>query len=344
MNYALPCLPVCCGASNELLFDASTGSCRGGGGGLRELLGLSAVGLPENRWPIAAGPESRFANLPVESAYLFEIKLPFGLSNFPVKLKPFEGESRCVIFYHAGHGTSLDGISYRVESQKYSPILSEILSRGCEVILFEMPHGGRASRPNSNPHFAFMPDGTAIDLRDWPLHGAFEIFPKDYQAEALGLFVLPIHSMTAYLLEREIPPAIGMFGLSGGGWSTALAAATIPEIAFAVAVAGSDPQESLAYDYESSHPVIEEYGYVNLYVDAVASGTDFLHIYNSGDPCCFRAEGKDLEGLEQMVFELTSDNLDGSYEIFIDQSGEAHSVRPDTQEKILAKVDQLLAE
>lgn len=309
---------------------------------LRELLGLSSGALPADRWEISLGPESLFANLPLESAHMFEVELPFGLSSFPVKLTPFDNDSGCVVYYHAGHGGLLDGISYAVENQTYSPILFEILRLGCEVVLFGMPHGGRgSSSKNSNPHFAFMPDGTALDLRDWPAHGAFESFPEAHQAGALGVFILPVHSMTQYFLGREIPPAIGMFGLSGGGWATVLAAATIDEISFAVAVAGSDPEESLAYDYEQSHPIIEEYGYENLYADAVRSGTDFVHVYNSLDPCCFRAEGKDLYGLELRMSDLASNYPEGDYQIFVDESGDGHSIRPETESLILGKVETL---
>lgn len=223
-----------------------------------------------------------------------------------------------------------------------SPILEKILEAGCAVVLFEMPVAGRGSSSRLfNPNLAKMPDGSMTNLLDFPLHEAFESFPARSQGQALGLFVAPVASMTEYFSEREDPPKIGMFGLSGGGWTATLAAATVPGINFAVSVAGSDPEESFFYDYEQRHPLIADLGYTKLYALTAELGTHFVHVYNSGDPCCFRPEGKNLEAMSETVSSHISSKANGSYRVFVDGSGVGHSVRPDTQQIIIDLVSSL---
>jgi hypothetical protein len=222
------------------------------------------------------------------------------------------------------------------------PLLQGALDAGCGVFVFEMPRGGYGmSQNNSNPVRATLESGEVIDLRDWPMHSAFVEMSREDQNSALSVFLQPVLSVLA-LLRNDHPTArIGMVGLSGGGWVTSVIPALTSKLDFAVSVAGSDPSESLAYDFEQSHPVLADVGYKEIYRMGVENGVNFYHVYNAGDPCCFDASSKDLNLLETEVSALISPSARGTYQIFVDSSEGGHEIRQETLALIFELIEEL---
>jgi hypothetical protein len=318
-------------------------------------LGIS-VRPPAYKSEFLVGPNSWLNSLRFETAFLHTVDLPFDLSSHPIEILG-DSFSNCFLLYHAGHGGPVQGISSLPVPEIGSPSRQELLQStsipliqgaldvGCGVFVFQMPRGGYGmGQDNSNPVFARLESGVVIDLRDWSMHSAFGEMSTEDQNSALAVFLEPVLSVLTLLKKDHPTSGVGMVGLSGGGWATSVIPALTTELDFAVSVAGSDPSESLAYDFEQSHPVLADVGYRDIYRMGVENGVNFFHVYNSGDPCCFDANDKDLSLLEREVDALISPSAPGSYEIFVDPSEGGHEIRRDSLVLILELIEGIASE
>lgn len=280
----------------------------------------------------------------IKSAYLFESNLTFNLKNFPILLEGHQTSNKnCWLIYHAGHGTQLDGAEILIE---------ETLKNGCRVFLLEMPVSGPLTpRGNRNTRYILLPlnslDMNFLDLSStrFNLHEGFSVLETILGRHALDTFLQPTVDTLNYIDNVDKNAHIVMAGLSGGGWTTHLMAAADERIKHSVAVAGSEPLESFAYDYEQSHlTILSSGGYSKIYKLASASSEGnrtHFHILNKFDTCCFRPRSR-LDSWEESINRTNYFGV-SNYRLFIDESGNGHAIHSDATAVILdllSNIDQ----
>jgi hypothetical protein len=106
--------------------------------------------------------------------------------------------------------------------------------------------------------------------------------------ESLDYFITPI-IVAINTLEADVTN-IYMTGLSGGGWSTVLAAALDTRIQKSYPTSGSLPiQCSTSRDWEQYLPGVRSLGYEDLYLlGACGAGRRQKQINHIADDCCFK--------------------------------------------------------
>lgn len=275
---------------------------------------------------------------------LLHVNLPFNLYSHPILIYPKGSAPSCIFLYHAGHGSQFDGL----KKGQSIPLIDGALQIGCLVGLFEMPRGGRGmTQVNRNQPILKRADGTTKDLTDFTLHDGFRDLSQEEQVHAISLFIQPVIDVID-MLEVEFPGLpIVMAGLSGGGWTTSMAAAVDTRISISINIAGADPEESAAYDFEQSHPVILKYGYENIFALA-GSGRSrkHVHVYNEFDSCCFKARDVQLRNRQEIKVNNLISGIGplGSYKLIIDSSGFGHAVHPHSLEFVLGVLRDVSAE
>jgi len=281
----------------------------------------------------------------LERAILTKSSLAYGLNSYPIILHPSEPNDRCFFIYHAGHGPQLDGAIGLVE---------QALKESCTVFLLEMPIWGPNVSRNRNSEEATLPSGELLDLtrEDLGLHGAMEILEREYQENMLKLFIQPVIDTNNYIYDKHDDPKVVMAGLSGGGWTTHVAAAVDRRIYKSFAIAGSSPYESMMneHDYEQNHELLNALGgYSSLYILAAGNTQDSArehhHILNSKDNCCFNPTGKqwiEKNNWSEIINSLIRDRgLKGRYYLHIDESGDGHSIHIQTEDLIIAHLKNI---
>jgi hypothetical protein len=125
-----------------------------------------------------------------------------------------------------------------------------------------------------------------------------------------------------------------MIGISGGGWTTTLAAAVDPRIRVSVPVAGSLPMylrtppcatAGDVGDYEQHEPTLfSMVDYLDLYVlGAYGRGRAQLQVLNQYDPYCFA--GVRYRTYSEMLKGVVH-GLHGRYDVFLDSSHHGHLI------------------
>ena len=185
------------------------------------------------------------------------VDLPHGFTSVAYELFPDRWNGRTMIF-HGGHTQRLDA----------SPLaLRWFVRRGWRVVAMAMPLSGL----NAHPGFRHAP-GNHDELArlDHPL----------------GLFLMPVVAVVNYTRAGV------MVGLSGGGWTTAVAAAIDTRIRDSYPVAGTIPwrwRNGDAADLEQR--LIPSY--LDLYRLAVDHGRRQLAPPPPHDPSCFAGRSSD---------------------------------------------------
>lgn len=184
----------------------------------------------------------------------------------------------CLFVYHAGHevGAMYDDAQIRI-------MAAEILGRGCDLALIAMPLMGVNEVPGL-------------------VHNSLAAYDTASFSSFL-YFVEPVSRTIDEALARKSYTRIGMSGLSGGGWTTAIVGAIEPRFTAIYPVGGSMPLEldmdpalvgginvsSKRGDYEQSHPPFyARASYFDLYAMG-AQGRRAVHFYMTYDSCCFPA-------------------------------------------------------
>ena len=282
--------------------------------GSHELLDRFLV-QARNIWP-------EFNDIEINSELrLFRSDLPLGLSSYPILISPLKPRlgGGCFVLIHAGHGPQLDaGLNIA---------LSNAHSNGCHSMLFEMPWMGW--KANRNPGQATLPDGSIFDFSPFPLHNAFAELESKLGVNLLSVFIQPVVDAVSQI-KKDFPKSkIFMIGLSGGAWTTHMAAAVDPRIDWSMAVAGSDSIESAAHDYEQSHYLLSRlFGYSRIYVLAGSHNRPHIHVYNRNDSCCFKPKPY-LASWQSAVMQLSDAmKVKSAYEVMIDESAPNHQIGP----------------
>jgi hypothetical protein len=181
-------------------------------------------------------------------------------------LTPAQANGHAVI-YNPGHTCTMaaDGWIYHDQDT-----LAALVKEGFTVVAMFMPGLAPTTCTGHGNYFKDAP--TSATLRH---------------------FVGPTVQTVSYLLAKGFAD-VSLAGLSGGGWTTDLAAAIDPRVRVSVSISGSTP---IAFrgggegdDEQLYAPFYDYVGYSNLYVlGALEPGRRGIHVYNRRDNCCFGA-------------------------------------------------------
>lgn len=188
-----------------------------------------------------------------------------------------------LVIYHQGHADDFEG-DFKV--------IEFFLREGFAVLSFSMP----LLNQNRLPAPIDTPRGGKLLLTE---HEHF-IFLDIKNGTAHRYFIEPVVVALNYTAHFNYDKNI-MVGISGGGWTTVLAAAIDTRIQQSYPVAGTVPMYQ-RLDPRPNHPehndmgdyeqwligIYPEFEYLDLYLLGVAGENRHqLAIYNQYDPCCF---------------------------------------------------------
>lgn len=285
------------------------------------------AGFPKGKLPVSVKQGIRDSDF-VDVVNLKRIdkltsEMEFGLNSIAYHFIPQQDGGELVI-YHQGHrGKFSQGVR----------TINAFLEKGYHVIALSMPLLGMNSQP-------------IVNLKRFGkvfIHSHSQMqYLRPISGHPVKYFLEPVVAVTNYA-QRFAFKRIIMIGISGGGWTTTLAAAVDPRIDFSYPVAGSypvylralDPSKSGSLgDYEQQ--VAELYrltNYLELYImGAYGKGRRQLQILNEFDACCFRGTGfrtyKDI--VKKRVQQLGT----GSYDVFLDSTHRQHQISPKALEVV----------
>lgn len=288
----------------------------------------SFIELSRGRWSVVSD-----ASL-VKEVLLFRSDLPLGLASYPILVSPVSARQGVdFVLLHAGHGLQLEA--------GLDTALSTALTNGCHALLFEMPRQGSSGtttvEQNRNPSFVTLPNGTVFDFSPFPGHAAFIELDSMLGITLLAIFVQPVIDAVSFIKSNYPKSKIFMIGISGGGWTTHLAAALDPRIDWSMAIAGSEPIESAAYDYEQSHYILTRlFGYSRIYALASSHNRPHIHVFNRHDDCCFAPKEYFQHWQEGMSDLSRVMELEHSYQLFVDESSSKHDIGFDSMSILIA--------
>lgn len=241
------------------------------------------------------------------------VKMDFGLDSKVYHFFP-ENPNHRVAFYHQGHnGNFILG----------KAVIRELLNNGYSVIAFSMPLKGMNSTPVVN-----LPKLGLLRMMD---HNKMK-FLQPAVGNPVKYFVEPVVAIINYLEKHFKYKDITMIGISGGGWTTTLAAALDTRIKNSFPVAGSYPvylrSESQRDwgDWEQTIPaMLRKANYLDMYVlGAYGKGRKQVQVINRYDACCFA--GLKWETYKSIVEERVKSLGKGSWDLMMDESHHEHKI------------------
>jgi hypothetical protein len=252
----------------------------------------------------------------------FVIKQPYDIMSIGYIFHPVKTNNK-LILYHQGHeGDFILG----KETIRY------FLTKGFTLYAFCMPLSGK----NNQPIIKKEKLGT-IHMTS---HDYFKYFENP-----LSYFINPIVIMTNFA-ENKGFENISMCGISGGGWTTTLAAAVDTRINYSFPVAGSYPmfirfqRPNPNYgDWEQTYPeLVTQIDYLDLYVlGSVGKNRFQVQIINRYDPCCF--DGQDYEQYETQLKSLVGKFTYGNFEVWSDRTNLKHEISNEALRTIYSKIE-----
>jgi dienelactone hydrolase len=266
--------------------------------------------------------DPRFDDLPnLRNLHRLEIPMDSGIVSVVYHFIPFQAEDRLVLYHH-GHGGGFE---------QANEIIGALLDSGFSVLALAMPLEGMNSRPTVTL--------TGIGRVHLTSHEHLKLL-SSHRLNPLRFFVQPVIVALNYAERTRGYRSISMVGLSGGGWTTVLAAALDPRIQVSVPVAGSLPvflRERRDWgDYEQTEPgLLAIANYPELYVLGTVGGARRrqVQVFNRFDPCCFA--GLKHEMFESAVSEAVNRLGDGTFEAYADETHRHHVLSPHATQMLL---------
>ncbi len=236
-----------------------------------------------------------------------EIRMEFGVNSIIYLFHPRSPNGRLLI-YHQGHGGDFflgrDTIHF-------------FLRHGYAVAAFAMP----LLSMNVQPTIETL--AGSITLQE---HGDLRVLESDVFSP-MQFFFEPITVFLNYAMGEYDYDLVAMVGLSGGGWTTTLAAALDPRIERSYPVAGTRPLYfGDGGDYEQTHPGLYALAnYPELYVLGTYGGARRqIQVLNRYDPCCFA--GTEHVLYEEQVARTAQRVGNGSFSVFLDETHLEHKI------------------
>lgn len=248
------------------------------------------------------------------------IVMEFGIESHVYHFIPKIGNNK-VVLYHEGH----DGDFYTSKVQ-----IKRFLDNGYSVVAFAMPLLGL----NNQPTVQISRQGKLrLTSHD---HMKF-LSPKN--GHPVKYFVEPVILVLNYLESSFDYFTVSMVGISGGGWTTTLAAAIDTRIDKSFPVAGSYPiylRENRDWgDFEQTVPeVYNTVNYLELYIlGSYGSHRKQLQVINQYDTCCFG--GTKWTTYTDIVKKRVRKLGSGEFNLFMDSSHKGHLISEVTMNRIL---------
>lgn len=216
----------------------------------------------------------------------------------------------------AGHG----------EIGTYDPYgigIRYLLSVGYEVWTVDMP--ASPATLNVPPVVVDDPVVGVVQIRH---HDDMQVL-KTTNYNPLRVFMEPIAAIVDNMASRGVTN-VGMFGLSGGGWTVTLYAALDTRILAAYSVAGSMPIYARSWtaphnsigDWEQREIPALGADYTDLYILA-AQNRRFVNIHNVYDPVCF---GGYAASHYTSAINTVMTTVGGSYDAVFDTTATTHTI------------------
>ena len=234
---------------------------------------------------------------------------------------------RMLVIYHAGHEVTFP-----------PAVISRFIQSGYTVAGLYMPLFAE------NSQYAPVVDVPRIGPMKAIMHEQFKLMESE-AFNPLQYFIEPVVAVLNYALRTGRFDSVTMVGLSGGGWTTTIAAALDPRITNSYAVAGSLPLHmrwsdwSSWGDYEQVHPeLVKTVAYLELYLLAGSGkGRRHVQVLNKYDTCCFSVSS--VPNYVHTVQKRLAGIGPGRYDLFVDDTHAAHAISPCTMTHILADLE-----
>ena len=281
--------------------------------------------LPYSVYPITDTLYKDISNL--KSIEKFIIVQDYNIKSVGYIFKPKKNNMR-LFLYHQGHnGDFILG----------KDVIEFFVNKGFTVYAFCMPLIGK----NNQPLVTINKIGTfKLSMEEMESHELMKFldFP-------ISFFIRPILIMLNYAQNHNFTD-ITMCGISGGGWTTTIAAALDKRINYSFPVAGTYPiyiklnSPSNSYgDFEQIYPPLySKIGYLDMYIMGATGENRFqVQMLNLHDPCCF--QGEYYKHYESFVKNKVDDFEYGSFEVISDTQNTEHKISKFLIENINAKLN-----
>jgi hypothetical protein len=270
--------------------------------------------FPQELEGIAAARVARVARL--------DVHVDFDYHHISFLLHPTNAsQSKRLVIIHQGHqGALVDGIA---------TLSNRMLEQGFTVLLMQMPLTGW----NTSHTFKLPKRAVTINQRGVSGHDQMFSALAGQGGSPLRFFIEPVIVGINYFIDlHDDFQDISMCGLSGGGWTTHIAAAIDSRINLSIPVAGAYPlflrphYPGSTGDTEQILPGLYEdrASWLDLYVLAGdRSGRRQIQLLNQYDTCCFYGVGSDTY---KDIVSLASMNLGGQWECVLDATHKTHQI------------------
>lgn len=227
------------------------------------------------------------------------------------------------VIVHQGHVLYEDRLDYGVDT-----VIEHLLENGFTVIVMQMPMQGWNSG--------------STDTRD---HNKLVTELQQIGVSPIRPFVEPVIEILNLLTSMGVgDPDVTMIGLSGGGWTTTIAAAADPRIRTSIAISGSHPlfvREVLPSWDHLEQTIPELYAdvatYLDLYVLAAhGQGREHIQVLSQYDPCCFYGLGH--KSYVDEVARAVEATGSGSWQFYLDSSHRMHKISYDVIRNVIDPV------
>ena len=256
------------------------------------------------------------------AAFKMTIPLMHGFDSQAYVLVPGQKHNGKAVILHQGHGGP-----YSLTMDAQGRDIRDFLRKGYVIAVYKMPLYGAGASP------AYLEIGGGRIPQHYLSHDMFPYL--DFASGCyLRLFIEPvivgINTLESYFHVKDVR----MIGLSGGAWTTTVAAAIDPRITVSIQAAGSYP---LAFrllrefqhnrgDAEQIDPLLLKIaGYLDLYIlGALEKGRKQVQVLNESDPCCFRGDLWKLYA--SSVTHHLSRLSGGTFHVCYDQANTKHNI------------------
>lgn len=250
------------------------------------------------------------------------VSMEFGIESRAYHFVPETPNERLMI-YHQGH---------RGDFHESKPQIRRFLEEGYTVAALAMPLLGLNNQPTVElPRLGHLTLSEHDNLR----------FLSPERGIPVQYFIEPVVVVLNHLAREFEPSNVAMTGISGGGWTTTLAAAVDERIRHSFPVAGSYPLYLRSRsardwgDYEQNLPELyRTVNYPEMYVlGAHGEGRQQLQIINQFDRCCFA--GTKWETYRDVVRNRVEELGAGRFDLFMDSSHHDHRFSDVAMRRIL---------
>lgn len=281
--------------------------------------------FPEQKLPVLVQrnlQDPNFAGLPnLKQIDRLSIVMEFGIKSYPYVFYPIESNGEFMIYHQGSDGEFVLGID----------TIRFLVEHGYTVMAFAMPLLGQNNRPIIDiPHIG------RVRMPGYLHYHVHYLEPLIEHGIALKLFIEPVIVGLNYA-QRLGFEHYYMMGISGGGWTTHMAAAIDPRIERSYPVAGSVPE----YQRFDGHAIYTDlmayvqmlprlsptFNYLELYLlGAFGQNRKELMVINQFDRCCFWGV-RYLDWFPTVQARMEQLGA-GEFEVFLDSTHTEHIISP----------------